>query len=126
MAASQGTNRQLSLDFLRKPSLARSEALTGFAFLSPWILGFLAFTFVPMVLTLLMTFSNFRLVQAEPLQFIGLANYAKLLNDPQMRQALLVTVRFGLIALPLGLLVPIGLAALINNKKLWGRGIFYT
>src|SRR5688572_13250854 len=99
MAATQGTIRQRGVGFLFKRSIARTEALTGFAFLAPWIIGFLAFTFVPMVLTLMMTFTNFRLVQAEPLQFVGLENYGKLLNDPQMRQALLVTVRFGLIAL---------------------------
>ena len=29
---------------LRQPSLARREALWGFAFLSPWIVGFLALT----------------------------------------------------------------------------------
>ncbi len=104
----------------------RNEALIGFAFLSPWIIGFLAFTLIPMILTLLMTFTNFRLVQAEPLSFIGFNNYVKLLNDPQMKQALLVTVRFGLISLPLSILLPVGLAALINAKSLWGRGLFYT
>lgn len=104
----------------------RSEALTGLAFLSPWILGFLMFTLIPMVLTLLMTFSNFRLVQAEPLRFVGFDNYLKLLNDPLVQQALLVTLRFGLISLPLSVLLPVGLAALINAKSLWGRGFFYT
>jgi ABC-type sugar transport system permease subunit len=126
MTASSGTIPQRAFEFIHKRSIARTEALTGFMFLAPWIIGFLAFTCIPMVLTLLMTFSNFRLVQAEPLQFIGLTNYAKLLNDPQMRQALLVTLRFGIIALPVSLLFPILLAALINNKTLWGRGIFYT
>ncbi len=126
MATSNLTIRQSFLAAYQKNALMRSEALTGFAFLSPWIIGFLAFTLIPMILTLLMTFSNFRLVQAEPLSFVGLTNYIKLLNDPQMKQALLVTIRFGLISLPLSILLPIGLAALINAKSLWGRGLFYT
>src|SRR5258707_14699670 len=121
MATSNPTVRESPLAPYLKSSLMRNEALVGFAFLSPWILGFLAFTLIPMILTLLMTFSNFRLVQAEPLRFVGFDNYAKLLNDPLMQQSLWVTIRFGLISLPLSVLLPIGLAALINTKSLWGR-----
>lgn len=109
-----------------KSPLMRNEALVGFAFLSPWILGFLLFTLIPMVLTLAMTFSNFRLVQDEPLRFVGFDNYAKLTNDPLVRQALVVTLRFGLISLPLAVILPVLLAALINSKSLWGKGLFYT
>jgi ABC-type sugar transport system permease subunit len=125
MTESQNTI-QRGLKFVFTRSLARTEALTGFIFLSPWVVGFLAFTFIPMLLTLTMTFTNFRLVQAEPLKFVGLTNYVKLIRDPQVRQALLVSVRYGVIALPLAMVVPLGLAALINAKSLWGRGVFYT
>lgn len=126
MATSSPPVRQSPLAPYLKSPLMMSEAFTGFAFLLPWILGFLLFTLIPMVLTLLMTFTNFRLVQAEPLGFVGFDNYVKLLNDPQVRQALSVTIRFGLISLPLSVLLPIGLAALINSKSLWGKGLFYT
>ena len=126
MTTSTLSVRQSPLAPYLKSAIMRSEALTGFAFLSPWILGFLLFTLIPMILTLLMTFSNFRLVQEEPLGFVGFDNYVKLLNDPQVRQALLVTIRFGLISMPLSVLLPIVLAALINSKSLWGRGLFYT
>ena len=58
--------------------LARREARQGLLFISPWIVGFLAFTLIPMVATLLFTFLNVTLAQAEPLRFVGHDNYARL------------------------------------------------
>ena len=47
--------------------LARREARWGLLFISPWIIGFLAFTLLPMVATLVFTFTNITLAQEEPL-----------------------------------------------------------
>ena len=47
--------------------LARREARWGYLFISPWLIGFLAFTALPMIATLAFTFTNINLAQEEPL-----------------------------------------------------------
>lgn len=109
---------------LRQPSLARREALWGFTFLSPWILGFLAFTLIPMVATLGFTFTNIDLAQQEPLRFVGLENYQRLLGDEDAWSSLLVTLKFAALSLPFGLVIPFSLALLINSRYLRGSSLF--
>ncbi len=115
--------KQLLGIFRLKP-LARREALWGLAFLSPWIIGFLAFTLIPMIATLGFTFTNVNLAQEEPLQFVGLKNYETLFQDSQLGQALGVTLKFGLLSLPIGLVIPFALALLLNTKYVQAPGVF--
>ena len=62
--------------------------------------------------------------------FVGLDNYTQLFKDPQVWStgstpgSLWVTIRFGLIALPMGIFAPLGLALLMNNKHLKGQNFF--
>jgi ABC-type sugar transport system permease subunit len=115
--ASIGRPRRLS-------PLASREMRWGLLFLSPWIIGFLAFTFLPMVATLAFTFTNINLAQEEPLRFVGLSNYEALFNDPGVRESLGVTLKFALIALPVGIVLPFVLALLLNSRYLRGSGGF--
>lgn len=115
-----------SLSFRRLSPLQRREALWGLAFLSPWLIGFLIFTLLPMIATLGFTFTNVNLAQEEPLQFVGLRNYRHLFADAQTRHAMMVTVKYGLLALPVGLALPVALAMLLNSDHLRGTTIFYT
>src|SRR5687768_13285034 len=74
--------------------LARREARQGLLFVAPWIVGFIAFTLLPMIATFAFTFLNITLRQAEPVQFVGLDNYVTLGRDPQVWSSLLVTLKF--------------------------------
>ena len=112
--------------------LARKEMWWGLLFLSPWIFGFIVFTLLPTLATLGFSFLNLRItdgILSTP-DFVGLANYAKLMRDPQLWStggtpgSFWVTVRFGLIALPVGIMLPLGLALLMNSKHLLGKQIF--
>src|SRR5262245_23493846 len=78
----------------RLSRLARREAIWGYVFISPWIIGFLWFVLGPMIASFGFTFTNLSLAQEEPLAFIGLRNYQTLLGDKQAWDALAVTVRF--------------------------------
>src|SRR5690349_16550440 len=114
----------------RMSSIARREMRTGFLFISPWILGFLAFTLLPMLATLLFSFLNLKITDGifSTPKFVGFDNYAQLLKDPQAGinpatwfssktpGSLLITIKFALIALPIGILAPLGLALLMNHK----------
>jgi multiple sugar transport system permease protein len=106
--------------------LARREARQGLLFISPWIIGFLAFTLLPMIATFAFTFMNVTLRQQEPIRFVGLDNYATLAGDIQVWSSLLVTVKFGLIWLPMSIVVPFFIALGLNSKLLRGASIMRT
>ena len=92
--------RSWRLPRVRLTPLARHEARQGCLFISPWIIGFLAFTAVPMLATLAFTFFNLTLAQEKPVQFVGLDNYARLAGDTRVWSSLGNTFKFGLIWLP--------------------------
>jgi ABC-type sugar transport system permease subunit len=108
----------------RRSALVRREARWGVLFIAPWIIGFLAFTLIPMVATLAFTFTNINLEQKDPLSFVGLRNYQALLNDGQAWDSLGVTLRFALIALPVGVILPFLVALLLSSRQLKGAGVF--
>ena len=89
----------------RLTPLALREARWGVFFISPWIIGFFAFTLIPMIATLIFTFTNVTLTQDTPLRFVGLENYANLIADPTAWAALGVTLKFAALALPVGCLL---------------------
>ena len=105
---------------------ARREALTGLAFISPWIIGFLVFTIIPMIASLVFSFTNLQLVQETPLQWNNFENYTTLAKDPQVGSSLMVVLKFGIISLPVGILLPLFLALLLNSNNLKGASIIRT
>jgi ABC-type sugar transport system permease subunit len=107
-------------------TLARRESLWGVAFISPWILGALLFTLLPMGASLLLSLTNFDPRYPDAIQSVGLENYQRLVTDPLVIQSLGVTLKFALIMLPLTLAVSLGLAMLVNNPRLVGRNLFRT
>ena len=106
--------------------LARREALVGYAFLSPWIFGFLAFTAIPMVASFVLSLTDFDPRDPGGITFIGLANYERMLRDPLLINALVVTARFALLIVPASLIVALGIAMLVNSTLLRGRNVFRT
>lgn len=124
-----------SLASFRKLSpLARREMQHGMLFISLWIFGFFVFTFLPMIATLFFSFLNLKItdgILSTP-DFAGLQNYMRLLKDPLVWStgatpgSFWVTLRFGLLALPVGIIVPLILALLMNNPHLKGQSLFRT
>jgi ABC-type sugar transport system permease subunit len=114
--------------------LARREFRNGMLFLMPWLIGFIAFTLLPMLATLTFSFMNLRLTDNpfDPSKFYGFNNYLNLMKDPTVWNAksnsspgaIWVTVRYGLIALPIGILVPMGIALLVNSPSLKAKNFF--
>ncbi|MCC7117979.1 MAG: sugar ABC transporter permease [Anaerolineales bacterium] len=130
-----------SLSSIRKLSpIARREMRTGFSFISPWLFGFFAFTLLPMLATLIFSFLNLKITDGifSAPKFVGFDNYIHLFKDPQAGinpfawfnsktpGSLLITIKFALIALPIGTFFPLSLALLMNNKNLKGQFAFRT
>jgi multiple sugar transport system permease protein len=96
-------------------------------FLSPWFLGLMVFSLIPILLSLYFSFTNYDLLSAP--HWSGIENYSKLLtNDPRFYQALKVTFKYVFIGVPLQLMMALSLA-LVLNKGIRGlsifRGIYY-
>ena len=96
----------------------------GYVFIAPWIIGFFAFTLFPMVATFVFTFTNINLLQAEPLRFVGLDNWAELIADQRTWDALIVTFKYALIALPVAVGLPFLVALMLHSRHLRGSGAF--
>ena len=112
----------------RFPSLSieRQETVWGFVFVSPWIIGFLAFTLLPMIASMVLSFTDFDPRYPDTAKFIGLANYERLAGDPNVAQSLLVTLKFAVLMLPASIIVALGVAMLVNHPLLIGRSVFRT
>lgn len=107
-------------------SIQQRRVLWGWIFLSPWIIGFLVFTLIPLVASFAFTLTDFNLNRAGDINFVGFANYQKLLKDPSVRISLRVTLLFMAISLPFSIIIPLGMAALLNAKRLWTKTLFRT
>ncbi|KAA3664805.1 MAG: sugar ABC transporter permease [Chloroflexi bacterium] len=109
-----------------RSKLEKQRARWGWIFLSPWIIGFLIFTMLPMLASLAFSFTDFNITKPDEMTFIGIDNYARLFSDPDLGQALKVTFIFFALAIPLGIVQPIAMASLLNLKQLIGKRFFTT
>ena len=98
-----------------------------YAFISPWALGFVLLTTVPMVYGFLVSLTNFD-GSSPRWRWVGLSNYVELFSDGDAWTALLRTVLFTVIFVPLSLAGSLGLAVIINRRLravgLW-RTVFF-
>lgn len=96
-------------------SAATREKLDGYLFILPWILGFLFFTIGPMIASLYFSFTDYSLLEAS--HWVGLDNFRKLFGtDPKFGISLSVTFRYSLASVPLGLVLALLVALLLNQK----------
>ncbi|WDZ82787.1 carbohydrate ABC transporter permease [Micromonospora cathayae] len=102
-----------------------SEGLAGYVFLSPWLIGLMAVTAIPMLLSLYLSFTNYDILTPwSEVEWVGFANYEKMFtNDPSYWHAVQVTLKFALIAVPLKLAAALGVALLLN-RAFRGVGLF--
>jgi multiple sugar transport system permease protein len=92
----------------------RRELLWGLLFISPWIVGFLAFVVYPMVNAGYLSFTRFS--GFGDARWIGLRNYRRLLQDDLFWTSLWNTAIYVAMAVPLGLVVALGLALAMNQR----------
>jgi ABC-type sugar transport system permease subunit len=111
---------------LRGGGARRRETLTGLAFVAPWIVGFVAFSALPMLASLVLSLTDFDPRRAAEVRFVGLENYARMVSDPALIKSAAVTLRFALIVVPVTLGVALGVALLVNHRLLAGRHVFRT
>jgi multiple sugar transport system permease protein len=109
-------------------SLSRREAITAYLLIAPWIVGFIAFTLGPMVASLIFAFTDYSIVKSA--HFVGLKNFIELFaGDWRFWHSLRVTLTYAIFAIPIGLILGLLLALLLNQKvpgiAIW-RTVYYT
>ncbi|GAA1687934.1 sugar ABC transporter permease [Glycomyces endophyticus] len=105
-------------------SRSRKEAFYFWLFISPWLIGFLGFLLGPMIASVYISFTEWD--SFTPPEWVGLDNYAKALTeDPVFWKALGNTFYYALVSVPLGLVIGVWLANLLN-KRVRGRKLFRT
>jgi multiple sugar transport system permease protein len=114
----------------RRPPKRKREGVAGYVFLSPWLLGLMGITAIPMLGSLVLSFTSYDLLSAwEDLKWVGIENYVRMFtNDPHYLQAVTVTVVFAVVAVPLKLAAALGVAVLLNRERRFTgmfRGLFY-
>lgn len=86
----------------------------GLLFVAPWIIGFLAFTLYPFVMTLYYSFTNFDIVGSP--KFVGIANYVSLIHDHTFWHTLYNTAYYTILEVPFSTIIAIGIAMLLNMR----------
>ncbi len=99
-----------------KPRLslgAKKEERASYFFLSPWIVGLFLITVGPMAASLYLSFTDYNLLEAP--KWIGLDNYARMLEDPRLMNSLQVTFTYVFVSVPLQLMAALGLAMILDR-----------
>ncbi|MCL5997872.1 MAG: sugar ABC transporter permease [Chloroflexi bacterium] len=123
------TTSMISARGKRGLSRAQRHKLTwGLIFISPWLVGFVLLTLYPMVASLYYSFTDYDVLR--PPEWVGLENYATFLTQDNLAlTAIYNTLFYAAFAVPLGILVSVALALLLN-ARVKGlavfRGVFFV
>ncbi len=101
----------------------RRNLRIGLAFISPWIIGFLVFTLYPVAASLYYSFCDYD-VLTRPV-WVGTLNYRDMAADSVFWKSLWNTFYFAAFSLPLGMVVSL-LTAVLLNQAVKGRSFFRT
>jgi multiple sugar transport system permease protein len=97
------------------------QNLVAYSFIAPNLLGFAAFTLVPMVFALFLSVMKWD--GAGAITFAGMKNFARLLTDDTFKISALNTLYYVAGTVPATLICSLGLAILLN-KEIKGRNVF--
>ena len=110
----------------RQVSIERRTGRAGYLFLIPWLLGVVLITLVPMLASLYLSFTNYRLGGTP--EWAGLANYRRMISDPTFAASAVVTAKYVFISVPLqlgfALLVAVTLNRGVRGLALY-RSVYY-
>ncbi|GIP60237.1 sugar ABC transporter permease [Paenibacillus sp. FSL W8-0186] len=109
----------------KKPFLKRWDSpIAGYLFISPWLIGFLALTAYPMLLSLYYSFTNYTLM--KPIEWVGMENYNRIFTaDEKFVQSVKITFYYVLASVPLKLIAAL-LVAMLLNKAVRGISVYRT
>ena len=106
-----------------KFSVREKQNMTGWAFLTPAVILIFLMNFIPIIKAILMSFQTGK---TGNMRFAGFINYARILEDSKCKDALMVTLEYVVVTVPLIIVLALILAVLLNDPKLKLKGIYRT
>ncbi|WP_217240807.1 carbohydrate ABC transporter permease [Streptomyces sp. AC555_RSS877] len=104
----------------RRPKREREGA--AWVFLSPWVLGAIALTLLPMAVSLYLSFTDYNLF--DPPHWVGPRNYTQMFTeDPRYWRSVVTTLTYVVIAVPLQLALALVVALALKSMKA-GKGFY--
>jgi multiple sugar transport system permease protein len=95
-------------------TLMRREAIDGYLFISPWLIGFVLWVAGPMLASIVLSVMQWDLF--SPPRWVGLANFQRLFQDDLVWVSLWNTAYYTFISVPLRMLVALATALLLNQQ----------
>ena len=99
------------------------DTWAAYAFISPWLFGFVVLTAGPMVASFVLSLTDYSVIAKT--HYVGWANYHQLVHDPKVRTALRNTLVFTAASVPATMIVALGLAMLLARVGRFA-GVFRT
>ena len=102
------------------------ETWAAFAFLSPWLFGFVVFTAGPMIASAVLSFTDYSVIGTT--HNVGWANYHQMFHDPKVATAMKTTLIYTVMVVPAHVIVALGLAVLlarVGRAAGFFRTVFY-
>ena len=94
----------------------RKENITGYAFITPYVLLFLVFTGIPFICSIVFSFTNMTYIsKLDNLKFVGFANFIKMFQSPEVMAALGRTFIYSLVYVPAIMVAGFVLAMIVNK-----------
>lgn len=85
----------------------------AYLFLSPWLIGLLCLSIIPMGASLYLSFTRYDMFSSP--EWIGLANYTEMFKDTKYLDSVKVTLSYVLFSVPLQLMFALAVALLLNR-----------
>ena len=102
----------MSKGFVPKSKLLKRDALTGFLFSLPSIVGFLVFFLIPFVICIILSLTD----SISSMKFVGIDNYVNIISSRTFRLAVWNTFKFIIVAVPLIMIFSLTIAMLLYQK----------
>lgn len=102
----------MSKGFVPKSKLLKRDALTGFLFSLPSIIGMFVFFLIPFVICIILSLTD----SISSMKFVGIDNYVDIISSRTFRLAVWNTFKFIIVAVPLIMIFSLTIAMLLYQK----------
>ncbi len=106
---------------MKRPFFNKQDV--GLLYVLPWLLGFLAFSLIPMIVSFFYSFYDFNFFSR--MRPVGLGNFARMVDDPNFFSSVKATFTFVVFAVPAKIIVAL-LIAMVMNTKLKAINLYRT
>jgi multiple sugar transport system permease protein len=114
MKSLHSMKKEEKIEFLLKEKKKKRKISEGYFYIAPWYITFLIFSLVPIVMSFVMSFMDWPAI-GQP-KFIGLQNFKDIFHDKYFLNSLIVTVKYAIISVPIGMTASFFIAMVMNSK----------